>query len=190
MDNLPLLYHTVLPLLMVVLALSACLVRELFAAVTLMGIFSMLTVLLFVSMQALDVALTEAVVGTGVATILFLCCLSRTVGVAACHGRRRSRSRSGLALVTCVLCAALLCYGTIDMPGFGTAGAYVHNHVNPYYLEATVEQMGIINVVTAVLAAWRGYDTFGELVVVFAAGVACLIIMGKDAAANGSEQNR
>ena len=190
MSDLAGLYHLVLPLLMVVLAIAVCLVRDLFSAITLMSIFSMLTVSLFVSMQALDVALTEAVAGAGVATVLFLCCLARTTGVKA---RYASNERhSSLAIVICALCGLILCYGATDMPGFGAGDAYVHNHVNPYYLDSTTEQMGIINVVTAVLASWRGYDTLGELVVIFAAGVGCLMILGNNTdtvAASDDQEN-
>lgn len=176
MHSLASLYHLALPLLLVVVAVSVCLVRDLFSAVILMGIFSMLSVALFVSMQALDVALTEAVAGAGVATVLFLCCLARTLGKEAYHDS--GDRHDGLAIMACALCALVVCYGATDIPDFGSAAAYVHTHVNPHYLESTTEQMGIINVVTAVLASWRGYDTLGELVVIFAAGAGCLTILG------------
>ena len=171
-------YHTVLPLLLILLALAVCRCRDLFSAVTLMSMFSLVAVSLFVSLQALDVALTEAVVGAGVSTVLFLCCLARTTG----HQLARTasiRHRHGRALLVCFGCGALLCYGTFDMPGFGDAGAFVHNHVNPYYLESTWPDTGIINVVTATLAAYRGYDTLGELVVIFTAGAGSLMLIGR-----------
>jgi multicomponent Na+:H+ antiporter subunit B len=55
----------------------------------------------------------------------------------------------------------------------GTPGADVTGH----YLESAYEQTGVTNAVTAVLAAYRGFDTFGEAVVVFAAGVAVILVL-------------
>ncbi len=45
--------------------------RNLFAAVMLFGIYSLLSAALFVTLDAVDVAFTEAAVGAGIATILY-----------------------------------------------------------------------------------------------------------------------
>ena len=37
---------------------------------------------------------------------------------------------------------------------------------------------GIPNVVTSVLASYRGYDTLGEVTVIFTAGIAVLLLLG------------
>ena len=52
--------------------------------------------------------------------------------------------------------------------------------VAPYYLEQSIPQLGTKNVVTAILAGFRGFDTFGEVTVVFAAGVAVLVVFRKE----------
>jgi len=57
-------------------------------------------------------------------------------------------------------------------------GAPVHQHVAPYYLNESPEQIGIPNVVTSILASYRGYDTLGELAVIFTAGIGVLGILG------------
>jgi len=49
--------------------------------------------------------------------------------------------------------------------------------VTQYYIEAAYEDTGVENAVTAVLAGYRGFDTFGEAVVVFAAGIAALLVL-------------
>jgi len=54
----------------------------------------------------------------------------------------------------------------------------VHQHVAPWYLERTPEIIDIPNVVTAVLASFRGYDTLGELFVIFTAGIGVLFLFG------------
>jgi multicomponent Na+:H+ antiporter subunit B len=75
------------------------------------------------------------------------------------------------ALVVLVQAAA-------DLPPVGDGDSAPFTHVAPYYIEHGHEQTGAPNLVTAVLADYRGYDTFGELTVIFTAGLACLLILG------------
>ena len=68
-----------------------------------------------------------------------------------------------------------------DLPPVGDGASAPFTHVAPYYIEQGHEQTGASNLVTAVLADYRGYDTLGELTVIFTAGVACLLVVsGKD----------
>ena len=48
----------------------------------------------------------------------------------------------------------------------------------PRYIEGSVTEHGIPNIVTNVLASYRGYDTMGETVVVFTAALAVTMILG------------
>ena len=71
-----------------------------------------------------------------------------------------------------------LVYGTLDMPHFGDPNAPIHKHPDPSFVERAQPDMhGLPNVVTAVLASYRGYDTLGETAVIFTAGVAVLLIL-------------
>ena len=139
--------------------------RSLFAATMLSGIFSLLCASVFLVFDAVDVAFTEAAVGGGIATVLFLGSLSLT---GSDHVLRRSVSLPSLLLV--LLTGGLLIYGTLDMPKFGSPDAVVHQHVAPRYLQQSGEEIGIPNVVTSVLASYRGYDTLGEVTVIFRLG--------------------
>ncbi len=83
-----------------------------------------------------------------------------------------------LPLVMVLLTGAALVYGTWDIPAFGDANAPAQQHVAPYYLQQSMAQTGIPNVVTSVLASYRGFDTLGETVVVFTACIAVLLLIG------------
>ncbi|HKJ63981.1 MAG TPA: Na(+)/H(+) antiporter subunit B, partial [Desulfopila sp.] len=72
---------------------------------------------------------------------------------------------------------ALLIYGTLDMPHFGKADAPVHEHVAPRYLNESMEEIGVPNVVTSVLASYRGFDTLGETLVIFTAGIGVMSLL-------------
>ena len=76
-----------------------------------------------------------------------------------------------------VATGAALIYGTLDMPRYGDPTAPVHQHVMPAYIQETPTEIGVPNVVTAVLASYRGYDTLGEVTVIFTAGVGVLILL-------------
>ena len=65
----------ILLLVMSVLALEA---QDLLHAVIFLGVFSLISALLFFHLHAPDVALTEAAVGTGVTTVIFLWVIQNT----------------------------------------------------------------------------------------------------------------
>ncbi|MCL0034513.1 hypothetical protein M1N22_00670 [Dehalococcoidia bacterium] len=71
----------------------------------------------------------------------------------------------------------ILTMAVIDMPAFGDPEAPAHRHVAPRYIARAYEETGVPNMVTAVLADYRGYDTLGELTVIFAAGAAVLSLL-------------
>jgi multicomponent Na+:H+ antiporter subunit B len=148
---------------------------NLFAIIMLFGIFSFLSAALFVVMDAVDVAFTEAAVGAGISTVLMLA----TIALTKDQNEKPSAShRPWLPLAVAIVTGAVLVYGTLDIPAFGDPEAPAQTHVAPYYLERAVPETGIPNVVTAVLASYRGFDTLGEVIVVFTAGIAVLLLIG------------
>ena len=54
----------------------------------------------------------------------------------------------------------------------------MHQHVADRYINESPDEIGIPNVVTSVLASYRGYDTLGETAVIFTAGVGVLALLG------------
>ena len=167
------LINLVLFIMMVATALAILRMRRLFAVVMLSGVFSLLSALLFVTLDAVDVAFTEAAVGAGISTVLLL----GTMALTSREEKLPTRF-SPLPLLVVVVTGIVLVYGTLDMPDFGSASSPAQSHVAAQYLERTPEDTGVPNVVTAILASYRGYDTFGEVVVVFTAAIGVLILIG------------
>ena len=161
--------------LCVITAIGAMQARNLFASVMLMGIFSLLMAAEFILLDAPDVALTEAAVGAGISTVLLLSALSLTADEES--GRAM---RPGLALVVVMITAGVILYATLDKPALGDPNAPVHQHMSSEYFDMTREQMNIPNVVTAILASFRGYDTLGEVIVVLTAAIGVLFLIGPD----------
>ena len=154
-------------------AVAVLRVRSLFAVAMLSGIYSFLSATFFLVMDAVDVSFTEAAVGAGVSTMLMLATLAQ-VG----HEERPKPRGRLLPLLVVGITGAALIYGTLDMPAFGDPDAPIHHHVAPRYLEQSLEATGVPNVVTSVLASYRGYDTLGETTVIFTAGVAVVMLLG------------
>lgn len=146
--------------------------NDLFAVVMLSGIYSLLSASFFMDLDAVDVAFTEASVGAGISTLLFLATLKLVP-----RYQKKSRYKPALALGVVIATGALLIYGTLDMPHFGDPDAPVHQHVGPRYLNDSINEVGMPNVVTSVLASYRGFDTLGEVVVVFAAGIGVMSLL-------------
>lgn len=171
--------------LLVLVAVAAVRMRGLFGVAMLFGIYSLLSAAFFVLLDAVDVAFTEAAVGAGISTVLML----GTLGLTGSGEKRRRAHRPWLPLAVVTVTGAVLVYGTLDMPSFGDPNAPVHQHVAPRYIAETPEAVGVPNVVTAVLASYRGYDTLGEVTVIFTAGVGVLALLGRGSGRRRREED-
>ncbi len=155
------------------MALAIVRLRNLFAVVMLSGIYSLLSAGIFVQLDAVDVAFTEAAVGAGITTILMLGTLALTTDT-----ERVPVKPQWLPLVVVVATGAALIYGTLDLPLIGDPNAPANLHVAPRYIEQSGQEVGVPNIVTSVLASYRGYDTLGEVTVIFTAGIGVILLMG------------
>lgn len=182
----------VLLFLLILVGLAAVAMRNLLAVTMMMSIYSLLMALIWVNMDSIDVAFTEASVGAGISTVLL-------IGTLAAVG---SREKPGPAihwggLLTVAVTGGALIYGTLDMPKFGDPGAPVHsNPVSIGYLRQDVEKITprhghgdpgehhgdyfhghVPNFVTSVIVSYRGYDTMYETTVIFIAGMSMILLL-------------
>jgi multicomponent Na+:H+ antiporter subunit B len=200
----------VVALLALVLAAAAVVVTldGLLAAVVAFGVYSLGMALLWGVFRAPDVGLTEAAVGAGVTTSLLLAVIVRTDalrvgddraadderGVASAADDARDAAGpvgvdARLAAGAVVALVALLLATVPSLPAVGDPDAPGFRRVAPVYL-AEAPELGVKNVVTAVLVVYRGFDTFGELLVVFGAGLAVLTVLRRGASARAGGDDR
>ncbi|MFP3984031.1 MAG: DUF4040 domain-containing protein [Desulfurivibrionaceae bacterium] len=164
-------------LLMVICSYFALQVKDLLGAAVLFGVYSFLMCLLWTEMGAVDVAFTEAAVGAGISTVLFIAAVHRS-------SRRVKSRRSGvlltkaLGLAVAGLLGAVLFYASGDFPDWADPGSPASSHLSPYFITRALTDTSVPNLVTAVLADYRSYDTLFETVVLFTAGMAVLMIIG------------
>jgi multicomponent Na+:H+ antiporter subunit B len=146
--------------------------RNLFGVIVLASIYSFLMASVLVVLDAVDVAMTEAAVGAGVSTVVLLATLHLTGSMEYPRPRK-----AYLPLFVAAGVGAALVWGTYSLPPFGSADAAIHRHVAPRYLRDSIKETMVPNVVTSVLADYRGYDTLGETTVIFTAGIGVLLLL-------------
>lgn len=166
------LINMVLMTLLAIVTLGIVCQRNLFAVIVLSGVYSLLMASVLIVLDAVDVAMTEASVGAGVSTVFLL---------AALHHARSMEQRPYhtplLPLVASLGVGAALVWGTIGLSPFGAPDAVIHRHVAPHYLNNSLKETMVPNVVTSTLADYRGYDTLGETTVIFTAGIGVMLLL-------------
>jgi len=172
----------VLLALLAVTTLAVVRVRNLFAVAILTGVYSFLMASVMVVLDAVDVAMTEASVGAGVAMVLMLGALHLTKTDEA-----RPAHTALLPVFVAAVTGAVLIWAVSALPSFGVADAPMHV-AGPDYLARSLEETGIPNVVTAVLASYRGFDTLGEVIVIFTAGIGVLLLLKRPAGSSGPDE--
>lgn len=80
----------------------------------------------------------------------------------------------GLAVV-----AGAVFTATASLPPLRQADVPIRTRIEPYYVTRVVEETATLNIVSAILADYRSFDTFGETTVVFAAGLAVFLLLGR-----------
>ena len=158
--------------LLVLIAVMVVRTARLFAVIVMSGAYSLTSAAIFVNLDAVDVAFTEAAVGAGISTVLFL------AAMAYVPAEEKPRGNHNLvAALICVIAGMLLLGAVTELPAFGDIASPVHQHVAPRYIAESGSELHIPNVVTTVLASYRGFDTLGETIVVFTAGLGVLMLL-------------
>ncbi|SFR46299.1 DUF4040 domain-containing protein [Halogeometricum limi] len=158
-------------------ALATALLRDVLGSIIAFSAYSLGIAVIWVFLRAPDVGLTEAAVGAGVMTILFLVTIAKT---SRPSGERTLERIDYRAAGIAIALVAVLSTTLVALPPFGSAeSAVLTDEVTRYYLANAYEQTEVKNAVTAVLAGYRGFDTLGEAAVVYAAGVSLLVVLKK-----------
>ena len=138
-----------------------------------LSIFSILSCLIYLIMDAPDVAMTEAALGSCITTIIFL----KLAKICEEPSLESSIYIKITGFIISAAFGAALIYAGQDLADYGTSGNAVQPGVQAYYNANTYNDIGIPSFVAAILASYRGYDTLGETAVIFIAGLCVVMIM-------------
>ncbi len=163
---------TVLLTLLAIVTVAIIRQRNMYSVVILSSVYSFLMASVMLVLDAVDVAMTEASVGAGISTVILLATLYLT-------GTREypTARGTGIPLFVSVVVGAALVWGTFELPAFGLADTVIHKHTAPLYIEMSQKHQMPPNIVTAVLADFRSFDTMGEVTVIFTAGIGVLMLL-------------
>ena len=174
--SLSLILNLVLLVFLLIMALAILKTKHLFAMAMLFGLYSLLVAGLFVVLDAPDVAFTEAAVGTGISTVLMLVTLA---SIKDGHEAVSTGKTRVAPLIICTLMGGLLIFGTHDIAELGDVQSAPNQQIAKRFIEQGQAETGVPNLVTAVLASYRGFDTLGEVTVVLTAGIGVLLLLGQ-----------
>ncbi len=149
--------------------------RSLLSSIFAVSFYSMVCATIFFISDAVDVALTEAAVGAGISTLLFIKVLHNIDDILP---KKTARDLSSFILF--FLLSIILISFSLNFPEFGLSSTTSDAPSTQYYLNESQVDMGIPNVVTSILAGYRAFDTLGEVLVIFIAGISVLGILREE----------
>ena len=177
------LYIYIVYILLLITAIRVCSANNLLSINIYSGLFSLFAMLQYFILDAPDVAITEASIGAALTTVFTLKALHYLNFSVPIEEQKYSKNKflnvylSPMILYSC-LCF-LLCYAfykySFEFEKFGLSeiGRSTFNH----YVSYTQNNLKFANVVTAVLAYFRGFDTLLETFVIFTAGIGVYSIL-------------
>lgn len=180
-----------LVVLLLATAALVALLDDIVGAIVAFATCSFALALLWTVLAAPDVALAEAIIGAGIMSVLLLFTVAKTtsgpVGDIAVE-RPSLRSVNGRLVLVLGLLAVPLWASLRTLPSVGSPDAIAVREVYPdgsltpygYYIEETIAETGFSNAVVAVLTVYRNFDTFGELIVIFAAAVGVMVVLNRE----------
>ncbi len=145
---------------------------SLISIVALTGIFTLVCAAIYVNLDAVDVAFTEAAVGSGISTILMVMAVAKLP-----EGKKNQLLNLFPSIVLSVSIVIVLMLIIANLPLLGDPNAPIHLHVTPEYIKESKSIFHIPNVVTNILASYRGFDTLGETIVIFTAGLGVIVLL-------------
>lgn len=163
-----------------VTAIATALFRDVLSAIIVFGAYSLGMAIIYTFLLAPDVAMTEAAISAGVTTILLLLTIAKTVRPPTDELFEEVNVPAAIAVGAFALVLGAAVLPEIPAVGDPDAIAWANPDVTQYYIQNTYADTGVQNSVAAVLAAYRGFDTFGEAVVVFGAAVAVLLVLHRE----------
>ncbi len=162
---------------LVMTAIAAIAAKNLITSAVMLIFFSLLMAMEYLVLAAPDVAITEAAIGAGISTILILTAFVFTGSVV--KPASQSLWVMGGAATAVILTGSALIYASLGLPHFGDPNAPAQTYLRLDYIHGTHNDIGIADIVTAILASYRSFDTLGETIVVFGAGLSVYLLLSR-----------
>lgn len=163
-------FDLLLALTLVFLAWQMLRARDLLVSIVLFIIFGMLVSLAWVQLQAPDIALVEAVIGSALTGALFLGCLGHIESYRKRIFIEKEYASKRSIIYDCFLSALVISVGSVLSWSVLTLPKNAIGLTDK--VQMALSMSGVENPVTAVILNFRGYDTLLEI------GVLFLVVVG------------
>jgi multicomponent Na+:H+ antiporter subunit B len=149
--------------------------RENILKVIALSLCSLFVCLIYLLLDAPDVAMTEGSIGVCVSSVIFVLFISKIK-----EAKKQSLDLRRIFYVLVSLGSVIFLFYNIYpiLPEYGDLSSAVNTGTSKYYIDNTEAEIQIPAFVAAILASYRGFDTMGETLVVLIAGLAVYLIMG------------
>jgi multicomponent Na+:H+ antiporter subunit B len=167
---------TSISLMIIIVAAKLIFAKDLVENIVMMSVFSLFLALLYLIMDAPDVAMTEIALNACLSSCVLLNIINIT---GSSFERNVAKSKVFLSSALCLLLVGVLSWVGVDLVEYGDSDSPVHKHISKYYIEHTAEEIGTPSIVAAVLASYRGFDTLCETSLILIAGISVLLILSR-----------
>lgn len=82
-----------------------------------------------------------------------------------------------LILIVVLLAGYGVLLSVAELPPYGMADNPIHNQVSERYINNSLDDTGVLNMVTGIVLDYRAYDTMFETIVLFTATLAVVITL-------------
>ncbi|MCX7871528.1 MAG: DUF4040 domain-containing protein [bacterium] len=173
---------SLLILLMIIAAIVAIEIRDLLSSVISLGAVGLILTLLFLLLQAPDVAIVQFVVEILSLVILIRATIVRDEDV---YEKKKILLRIPI-LMSILIFLVILGFSLKFLPDFGNP----KYRVSDYYIKNTISDTGATDIVAAIILNYRAYDTLGEATVLFTAILSAILILRKIGKKLNNERNQ
>jgi uncharacterized MnhB-related membrane protein len=162
---------------MMVFALLSVKARQLRTAIIYLGIFSLINAVVYIFYGAPDVSLAEAIIGSTLATILYLIAIKKYKPAMVYHINENNKFSSGTLfgnkrqVLLGVLCFAM-CFWTLVT--YVNAIEFTGTPAWDYYVRFFKQDTGAGNAVTAIYLNYRIFDTLFEALLLLVSVIAVI----------------
>jgi multicomponent Na+:H+ antiporter subunit B len=175
----PIILINLISIVIILISIVIAKSKTLLLSIIYLSILSLSLCVLYLFLDAPDVAMTEAALGASLSTVIFINVLKKIdkgEEVALVNARN---DFSYSALIICIMVFITFLYSFIDVADFGNQDSAITNGISKYYIDNTKKDVGIDSFVASILASYRGFDTLCETSVIFLSAISVSFILSR-----------
>jgi multicomponent Na+:H+ antiporter subunit B len=169
--------------LLIIIAIKLIISKDIFDNIIISSIFSLLSSISYILLDAPDVALTETSINVFLSTSILLVFLKKIQKFLINEPNSTTKSSNKkhmiIYIILTIFVILVIIFGN-EINQFGEANSPIFSDNYKYYINNIASEIGVNSFVAAILASYRGFDTLCETIVILIAGISILLISSKN----------